>query len=123
MENVMLELIKTRRSIRRYQEGQITEDELRDVVEAGTYAPSAGGGQSSVIVAVQSKEQIAKLSSMNAKVKGTKADPYYGAPTLLLILGDGTRNNFEKDGSCVLMNMMLAAHSLGLGSCWIDRER
>ncbi len=119
----MLETLKTRRSIRTYQTRQISDSALQNIAEAGTYAPSAGGGQSSVIVAVQNGDLIAKLSRMNAAVMGTDMDPYYGAPTLIIVLGDGTKSNFVQDGSCALLYMMIAAHSLGLGSCWIARER
>ncbi len=123
MNNTILEMLKTRRSIRKYQTRQIPDSALQSITEAGTYAPSAGGSQSSVIVAVQNEELIAKLSRMNAAVMGADMDPYYGAPTLTIVLGDGSKSNFLQDGSCALMNMMIAAHSLGLGSCWIDRER
>ena len=54
---------------------------------------------------------------------GTESDPYYGAPTLVIVLADPERGTWVEDGSCVLDNMMNAAHALGLGSCWIHRER
>ena len=95
------------------------EEELLDaVLEAGTYAPSAMGKQSATIIAVRDQETRDQLMHMNAKVMGVESDPYYGAPVIVLVLGGSV-----EDGSCVLVNMMNAAHSLGLASCWIHRER
>lgn len=122
MEKDFLGLIKTRRSCRKYTSEQITDGELAAVLEAGTYAPTARGAQAPFIVAVQQKETIGRLTKMNADVMGVHTDPYYGAPTLVLVFApDGDKNGMQ-DGSCVLENMMLAAHAIGLGSCWINRE-
>ena len=60
---------------------------------------------------------------MNAKIMGVTSNPYYDAPTYVLVFAPSLANNPVQDGSCVLENMMLAAHALGLGSCWIHRER
>ena len=120
MNNEMLELIKTRRSVRAYQDTPVPEELLSAVLEAGTWAPTAMGRQSPVIVAVTDKTCRDRLSRLNAAVMGRDADPYYGAPAVVVVLAEG--NNFLQDGSCVLENMMLAAHSLGLGSVWVNRE-
>lgn len=53
---------------------------------------------------------------------GVSSDPYYGAPTLVLVFASKDNENNYRDGSLVLGNMMLAAHSIGLASCWINRE-
>lgn len=123
MRNEMIELIKSRRSIRKYEPRPIEPQALEAVLEAGTYAPSGRGMQSPVIVAVQDPATIARLSAMNAAILGVSSDPYYGAPAILLVFAPGTAGTAVEDGSCVLENMMLAAHALGLGSCWINRER
>lgn len=123
MENELLKLIKERRSIRSYLPKQISDEELDAVLEAGTYAPTAMGAQSPVIVAVQDPAEIKVLSAMNAKVMGKEGDPYYGAPTIIVVLAKADRGTRIEDGSCVLENMMLAAHAIGLGSCWINREK
>lgn len=60
---------------------------------------------------------------MNAAVRGIASDPFYGAPTYVLVFATADGANSLQDGSCVLENMMLAAHAIGLGSCWINRER
>ncbi|MDO4546054.1 MAG: nitroreductase [Bacillota bacterium] len=126
MNNEILKGIKERRSARKYKDQQITAEELQTVLEAGTYAPSGRGLQASRIVAVQDPETVAKLVKMNAAVLGTPdANPYYGAPTIVLVFSPDPADRLTavEDGSCVLATMMLAAHSIGLGSCWIHRER
>ena len=123
MNNEVLNAIKTRRSIRKYKAEQITDEQLDAILEAGTYAATGMGKQSPVIVVVQKPELIAKLSKMNAAVMGTTSDPFYGAPTVLIVLADPERGTYVEDGSLVMGNLMLAAHSLGLGSCWIHRAK
>lgn len=119
----MLELLKTRRSIRSYQSAMPKEHELSAILEAGTYAPTAMGQQSPIIVSIERRELRDQLSSMNAAVMGSDKDPFYGAPVILLVFAPKDKATHIQDASCVLLNMMLAAHSLGLGSCWINREK
>lgn len=123
MNQEFLELIKSRRSIRSYKPDAVPKDLLDAVLEAGTYAPSAMGKQSATIVAVTDKTVRDELMRLNAEVMGTQEDPYYGAPVIVVVLADGTMPTFIEDGSCVLENLMLAAHALGLGSVWVNRER
>ncbi len=124
MGNPVLEAIKTRRSIRKYKKEQISDEELNQVLEAGTFAPTGKNQQDPFIVAVQNPDKIAELVKMNATIMGTDSNPYYDAPTIVLVfvpLPEANRNAVQ-DGSLVLGTMMLAAHSLGLASCWINRE-
>ena len=123
MKTEFLQMIKTRRSCRKYKAEQITDEELKAVLEAGTYAPTSRGMQAPYIVAVQNEAQRRQLAEMNARVMGVTSNPYYDAPTYVLVLVPGDANNPVQDGSCVLENMMLAAHALNLGSCWIHREK
>lgn len=123
MKNDFLTLIKTRRSIRAYKPDAVPADTLARVLEAGTYAPSAMGEQSATIVAVETKAYRDRLTKLNAAVIGRDVDPYYGAPVIVVVLGDGERANYLADGSCVLENLMLAAHAEGLGTVWVNRER
>ena len=122
MENEVLKAIKERRSIRRYKTDQITDEELKTVLEAGTWAATGHGTQEPFIIAVQNPETCAQLRKMNAEVMGVESDPYYGAPTIVIVLAPESNANAIKDGSLILGNMMLAAHSIGLSSCWINRE-
>ena len=119
-----LEDLKNRRSCRSYQPRQITEEELQQVLEAGMYAPTGMGKQSPVIVAVQDKDAIETLRKMNAAILGApEADPFYGAPTVLIVLADRSRPTYLYDGSCVMSNLLNAAQAVGLGACWIHRAR
>ena len=124
MDNEVLKALRERRSIRRYKPGQIKDEELQAVLEAGTWAPTGMGRQDPWIVAVQRPDLVARLDAMNAAVWGRPA-PFYGAPTIVLVFGSDPAEwaNSVPDGSLVLGNMMLAAHAVGLGSCWINRER
>lgn len=119
MANDLIDLIKTRRSVRSYTAEPVPEELLDQVLEAGTFAPTGGGHQSPVIVAVTDPETRERLRRLNAAVMGRDTDPYYGAPVIVVVLADGGRGTFVEDGSCVLENLMLAAHALGLSSCWI----
>lgn len=121
MEETIKDL-KERRSIRKYQDRQIEEADLQKILEAGMYAPTGMGMQSPLMVVVQDRDTIAKLSKMNAKIFGNEnMDPFYGAPTVIVVLADKNRPTYIEDGSLVMGNLMNAAHALGLGSCWIHR--
>ena len=76
MENEFLKLIETRRSCRKYQSKQITDEELNAVLRAGTFAPTGMGQQSPYIVAVQQDKMKEKLAAMNAAVRGKSGNPY-----------------------------------------------
>ena len=121
--NKGLDALKSRRSVRRYKPEQIKDEELKAVLEAGIYAPTGMGMQSPKIVVVQDPEMVRKLSRMNAAVMGTDSDPFYGAPTVLVVLADPERPTCVEDGSLVMGNLMNAAYAVGLGSCWIHRAR
>ena len=123
MEKNFLEIIRTRRSYRSYKPEQITDEQLNAVLEAGTYAPTSRGLQSPFIVAIQNEELKARLAKMNAEIMGVTTNPYYDAPTYVLVFVPSDAPNGIQDASLVMENMMLAAHAQGLGSCWIHRER
>ena len=116
MNRDFLEMIKPRRSTRSFKPDSIPEDLLDAVLEAGTYAPTGMTRQSPIIIAVSDKKYREKLSKLNAAIMGVDKDPYYGAPTVVLVLADPSANTFVEDGSCVLENLMLAAHACDLGS-------
>lgn len=123
---IMNETIKNlieRRSCRKYSTTQIKNDELNSVLKAGEYAPTGMGRQSPIIVVLQNKSTIDRLSQLNAKIMGKDEDPFYGAPTVLVVLADKNIGTCIEDGSLVLGNLMNAAYSLGLGSCWIHRAK
>lgn len=119
--NEVLKCLKERRSVRKYKKEQISEEQLAQILEAGTYAATGMGMQSPVMVVVQDPAVIAKLSKMNAAVMGVSSDPFYGAPTVIVVLADRQRGTCVEDGSLVIGNLMNAAYSVGVDSCWIHR--
>lgn len=122
--NETIKTLETRRSVRGFDPCRIPEDSvIREIVEAGEYAPTGRGMQSPRIVVVTNKAVRDRLSQLNAEVMGTKSDPFYGAPVILVVLADRQRPTYLYDGSLVMGNLMNAAHSLGIGSCWIHRAK
>ena len=120
--NETLNVLKTRRSIRSYTAEQVSPRDLDAILEAGTWAASGMGQQSAVMVVVQDPETIAYMSGLNAEIQGKPGtDPFYGAPTVVVVLADSEKANWIKDGSRVMGNLMTAAASLGVGSCWVNR--
>ena len=122
----MNETLKTligRRSVRSYKKDQVPEEILEQILEAGTYAPSGMGLQPAVMVVVQDAQTIARMSAMNAAVMGGSGDPFYGAPTVVVVFADSTKSTYVEDGSLVMGNLMNAAFSLGVDSCWVNRAK
>lgn len=119
-----LDCIFSRRSVRAYKNEQISEAELSEIICAGLAAPSAMNRQPTAMLVIQDKETIALLSRLNAKVMGKEGiDPFYGAPTVIVVFADRGLTTHVEDGSLVLGNLMNAAAGLGLGSCWINRAK
>ena len=118
-----LQDIKTRRSCRSYKPDMVPHDVLEKIVEAGIWAATGMGRQSPMILAVTDKGLRDRLSKMNAAVMGRDQDPFYGAPVVLVVLADKNVPTHVYDGSLVMGNLMLAAHALGVSSCWIHRAK
>ena len=122
--NTVIQAMLDRRSCRSYKEEQINEEALSQILLAGTYAASGMGRQAAKIVVVQDRETREQLRRMNAAILGTPdADPFYGAPTILIVLADPEVRTWNEDGSLVMGNLMLAASTLGVASCWIHRAK
>lgn len=129
--NQTIENIITRRSVKKYLDKPVPEELVAEIVKAGTYAPSGMNMQSPIILAVTNMEMRDRLSRINLEIvkgRGLKtssghADPFYGAPVVLVVLAKKDCFTRIYDGSLVMENLMLAAHSLGLGSCWIHRAK
>lgn len=121
--NETLKCLEERRSIRKYKAEQVPEEILEEILRAGMYAPTGMGMQSPVMVVVQDADMIRQLSALNAAVMGTDSDPFYGAPTVIVVLADKSRGTCVEDGSLVMGNLLNASASLGIGSCWIHRAR
>ena len=123
MNNALDNLLE-RRSVRAYKPEQIADAELKSVLSAGLAAPSAMNRQPTVLLVVQDKATIEKLSKLNARVMGKEdIDPFYGAPTVIVVLADRNVPTYIEDGALVLGNLMNAANAVGLGSCWVNRAK
>lgn len=119
--------LKTRRSIRKFKDEQISDEDLKTILEAGTYAPTGRGLQSPKIVVIQDADKIRELSEWNRSFFPIEVpddlDPFYGAKTLLIVLADSEIPTYAEDGASVLAVLVNAAHAVGVGSCWIHRAR
>lgn len=135
------ELIKSRRSIRKYDERQIYKSDLEKIIEAGLYAPNAGGAERSMIVAVHNREvaeQLGKLNVANfdrshlmgsyvsAEQPSIIDDPkiksgFYGAHTVCVIFAQKNFLYNTADAFCCATTMTLAAHEMGIASCIVTR--
>ena len=122
--NEIVQAMVTRRSCRQYWDRPVPEELLDQVLLAGTYAANGRGRQAGRIVVLTKKEDITALEKLNAQALGNpEAQPFYGAPVVLVVLADKSVHTAVEDGSLVIGNMLLAAHALGLGACWIHRAR
>ena len=117
--NEVIKAIKERRSVKSYKPDAVPTELLDAILEAGTYAPTGRNMQSPIIIAVTDKNLRDKISKLNAEVMGMDGDPFYGAPAVLVVLADKSRNTYLYDGSLVMENLMLAAHNEGVGCCWV----
>ena len=123
--NEIIKALKERRSIRKFKSELPSKADLEQIVEAGLYAANGMGKQATKIIVVTDKKLRDKISEMNRKIGGWDEgfDPFYGAPAMLIVLSEKDWRNKVYDGSLVMGNLMLAAHSLGLGSIWIHRAK
>jgi nitroreductase len=138
---MLLDLIKSRHSIRKYTDQQVPREAVEKILEAGVYAPSAGGGQRSMLVAVRNAQLTRKIGIMNmakfnrANLVGsyvskdqpsviddpTIRDGFYGAPTVIAIFAQKNFLFRDADSFCCAENMILQASELGIASCIISR--
>lgn len=121
--NDILKALKERRSCRAYLPQQVKEEHLAAILEAGTYAPTGMNRQAPVIVAIQDPETVKLVSRLNAAVMGAENDPFYGAPTVVVVLANPEVRTYLHDGALVMGNLMNAAHAVGVDSCYIFRAK
>lgn len=130
--NETLKSIRNRRSTRSYLSEQIKDEELQAIIDAGIYAPSATNKQPWHFTVVQNKDLIDRLSngfkelaknSDNEYVKkygsNEKFHVFYNSPTVILVSGDENNNYASVDCAAAVENILIAAESLDIGSCWI----
>ncbi len=121
--NETMKTLMERRSCRSYKSDPVPEEILNQILEAGTFAATGMGKQSPIMIAVTDKKVRDRLSKMNADVMGANNDPFYGAPAVIVVLANKAVPTYLYDGSLVMGNLMNAAHSLGIASCWIHRAK
>lgn len=118
--NHTVEALMERRSIRSYRGEQVSEEELTDLLKTGTYAPSSMGRQARHFTVIQNQ---AFLDDIRTAMGETADDPFYGAPTVIVFSAPADARFAPEDTCCAMMNIMLAAHSYGLGTCFIGCVR
>ena len=123
MEQTMLEAMMSRKSVRSYTDQMVSDADIEKVLKAGQYAANGRGRMATKFVVVKNREIRDELSKMNADIKGTTSDPFYGAPVVIWVLADRNVHTYVEDGSLAIGNMLLEAHALGLGACWIHRAK
>lgn len=121
--NEIINNLINRRSVRSYQDKQVDQATLDLILKAGEYAPSGMGRQSAIMVVIQDPETIKKLSKLNGAIMNSDDDPFYGAPTVVVVLGDSSISTYLEDGSLVMGNLLNGANALGVDSCWIHRAK
>ncbi len=121
--NETIKTLTTRRSVRSYKYQQVPKETINQIVEAGRFAPTGMNSRDTLFLVVTDKETRDKMSLMNAKVLGSDKDPFYGAPCVIVVFADRTRRTYLEDGSVAMANLMNAAYSLGVDSCWIHRAK
>ena len=123
MEQTMLEAMMSRKSVRSYTDQMVSDADIEKVLKAGQYAANGRGRMATKFVVVKNREIRDELSKMNADIMGTTNDPFYGAPVVIWVLADRNVHTYVEDGSLAIGNMLLEAHALGLGACWIHRAK
>lgn len=121
--NETINTLISRCSTKSYTDRQVPDELLDKVLEAGLYAPSGLNNQKVVMVAVRDKQTRDTLARLNSQIRGVESDTFYGAPCVIIVLSDPQRDTWVEDGSLVMGNLLNAAQSLGLASCWIHRAR
>lgn len=119
--NEVLNNIYTRRSIRKFTDKEVSKELIDEVVKAGTYAPTGKNMQTFRFFVMKNANAIKDLQAVVAKGMENPDYTFYGPNAIVLVVCDKDAVNGVEDGACALENMMLAAHSLGLGSCWINQ--
>lgn len=121
--NETLRCLKGRRSVRSYSDKPVPKEILEAIVEAGMYAPTGRNRQNTLFLVITNKELIARISKLNGAVMSSESDPFYGAPAVIVVFADTDRYTYVEDGSVAMANLMNAAYSLGVDSCWIHRAK
>lgn len=123
MENELIKLIKTRRSIRSFTDKEISRQDLETITEAAIYAPSAMNKQTWQFTVVTDKNKIKKLADAVGKALGREEYRMYDPQAIIICSNEKESRWGVDDCACATENMFLAAHALGIGSVWINQVR
>ena len=121
----LLNLILDRCSCKEYRSDPLDRPTLAAIVEAGRYAPSGMNRQMCHFYVITDPQILTRISALvSEKLPGfAQRDCRYAAPALVVVANRKDNPMALQDASCAMENMMLAAHALGLGSCWIHRAK
>ncbi|EKF86218.1 nitroreductase family protein [Methanobacterium formicicum] len=130
--NQVLDIIKSRRSVRKYQDKQIKDEELEKILEAAIYAPTGHNDQPWHFTIIQNRDLINQINEGAKEVMKTmdvewianmgKAESlniFHQAPTIIIVSGRKDATTPLVDCAAAVSNMLLAAESMDIGSCWI----
>ena len=121
--NETMNTILTRRSTRKFLNRPIPEEELQQIIQAALHAPSGMGRQTWQFTAVKNRGKIQELAAVIRKVLHRDGYDMY-QPEVIIIPSNDRESPFgREDDACAMENMFLAAHSLGIGSVWINQFR
>lgn len=122
--NETINTIMDRRAVRTFDDRKVEREKIEEIVKAGLYAPSGAGRQDSVIIVIEDRKKLDEIRALNASVMGKEnIDPFYGAPVVILVADKKGSSTALLDGAASIENMLIAATSLGLGTCWIHRAK
>ena len=122
--NEVTKVLCTRRSIRKFKSTQIPKEILDEILKCGTFAPNGKSKQSAKIVVVQNKDLIEEIAKVNGSfVNKAGLNPFYNAPTLIIVFADKNITTHIEDGCAVISNILNAAFSLDVDSCWVHRAK
>ncbi len=121
--NDCIKALTTRRSVKKFKPDAVPENLINEILKAGINAPTGMNRQSPVMVLVKDPDTLALISRLNTEVRGADKDQFYGAPLAIIVFADSDMFTYVEDGSLVMGNLLNAAHSLGLGACWIHRAK
>ena len=121
--NQTTQVLKTRRSCKNFKPQHVPKHLIDEIVKCGLNGATGRNMQAPIFVVVTNDDVVAKLSALNAGVMGGKGDPFYGAKDVIVVLCTKVAHTYVYDGSVALCNLLNAAYSLGVGSCWIHRAK
>ena len=119
----ILNVLKERRSVKKYKDIMPDDESINKIVEAGLYAACGRGTQGVKFLVVKNKELVKELSKLNAAIMEIDKDPFYNAPVVIVVFANSKNHTYIEDGSLALGNMMNEAYSIGIDSCWIHRAK